>query len=57
MEDAKAKWQMHIFGHVVHSFCEPEENIPGIAKYNEPAARQTCRMIEQFIADSFDGRL
>ncbi|MGB6754910.1 MAG: dienelactone hydrolase family protein [Xanthobacteraceae bacterium] len=57
METAKAKWQMHIFGHVAHSFCEPEANIPGIAEYNEPAAQQTYRMIEQFISDAFDGRL
>jgi dienelactone hydrolase len=57
MEAAKAKWQMHIFGHVVHSFCEPEANVPGIAEYNEPAARQTYRMIEQFIGDALDGLL
>jgi dienelactone hydrolase len=57
MEAAKAKWQMHTFGHVVHSFCEPEANVPGLAEYDEAAARQTYRMIEHFIADAFDGRL
>jgi dienelactone hydrolase len=57
MEAAKAKWQMHTFGHVVHSFCEPEADVPGIAEYNEAAARQTYRMIDHFIADAFDGRL
>jgi dienelactone hydrolase len=57
MEAAKARWQMHTFGHVVHSFCEPEANVPGLAEYNEAAARQTYRMIEHFIADAFEGRL
>lgn len=57
MEAAGAPWQMHIFGHVLHSFCEPEANVPGIAEYDEAAARQSYRMIEHFIADAFDGRL
>ena len=57
LEAAKAKWQMLTFGQVVHSFCEPESNIPGIAEYNEAAARQTYRLIDHFIADAFDGRL
>jgi dienelactone hydrolase len=57
MEAAKASWQILTFGHLVHSFCEPDANVPGIAEYNEPAARQTYRLIDQFIADAFEGRL
>jgi dienelactone hydrolase len=57
MEAAKAKWQMVTFGHVVHSFCEAESNVPGIAEYNEPAARQAYRLIDAFIADAFERKL
>jgi len=57
MEAAKAKWQMVTFGHVVHSFCEAEAKVPGMAEYNEPAARQAYRMIDEFIADAFERRL
>jgi dienelactone hydrolase len=57
MEAAKASWQMLTFGHLVHSFCEPEGDVPGIAEYNEAAARQSYRLIDQFIADAFEGRI
>jgi dienelactone hydrolase len=57
MEAAKASWQMLTFGHLVHSFCEPEADVPGIAEYNEVAAQQTYRLIDQFIADVFEGRV
>jgi dienelactone hydrolase len=57
MEAAKASWQMLTFGHLVHSFCEPEANVPGVAEYNEAAARQTYRLIEEFISDAFEGRI
>jgi dienelactone hydrolase len=57
MEAAKASWQMLTFGHLVHSFCEPEANVPGIAEYNEAASRQTYRLIDEFISDAFEGRI
>lgn len=57
MEAAKARWQMLTFGHALHSFCETESNVPGIAEYNEVAARQSYRLIDEFIADAFAGRL
>jgi len=57
MEAAKVNWQMLTFGHALHSFCEPESNVPGIAQYNEAAARQSYRMIDAFITDAFAGRL
>jgi dienelactone hydrolase len=57
MEAAKASWQMLTFGHLVHSFCEPEANVPGIAEYNDVAARQTYALVEQFITDAFEGRV
>ena len=57
MEAAKVNWQMQTFGHAVHSFCEPEANVPGIAEYNEAAARQSYRLIDEFISDAFEGKL
>jgi dienelactone hydrolase len=57
MDAAKAKWQMLVFGGLLHSFSEAEANMPGIAEYNEPAARQSYRMLEQFIQDAFADRL
>jgi len=57
MAAAKASWQMLTFGHLVHSFCEPEANVPGIAEYNDVAARQSYALIEQFITDVFEGRV
>jgi dienelactone hydrolase len=57
MDAVKAKWQMLTFGGLVHSFCESEANVPGIAEYNAPAARQSYRLLDQFIARSFEGDL
>ena len=57
MDAAKAKWQMLVFGGLLHSFSESETSMAGIAEYNAPAARQSYRMLEQFIQDAFAGRL
>jgi dienelactone hydrolase len=57
MTAARAKWQMLVFGGLVHSFSEAEANVPGIAEYNEPAARASYRLLDRFISDAFDGRL
>lgn len=57
MESAKAKWQMLTFGGLVHSFCEAEAHMPGIAEYNAAAARQCFRLIDLFIADAFSSAL
>lgn len=57
MDAAKAKWQMLVFGGLLHSFCETEAAVPGIAEYNEPAARQSYRLLDQFIEDAFARRL
>jgi len=57
MSAVKAKWQMLTFGGLVHSFCESEAHVPGIAEYNEPAARQSYRLLDQFITDAFERKL
>ena len=57
MDVVKAKWQMLTFGGLVHSFCESEANVPGIAEYNAPAAAQSYRLLDEFIARCFAGDL
>jgi dienelactone hydrolase len=57
MEGAGAKWQMSIFGGLLHSFCEVESDVPGIACFDPGAARQCYRMIDDFATAAFDGKL
>jgi dienelactone hydrolase len=57
MDAAGAKWQMLTFGGLVHSFSESEANLRGLAEYNEVAARQSYRLLDQFIQDAFAGRI
>jgi dienelactone hydrolase len=57
MDAAKAHWQMLVFGGLLHSFSESEAHVPGIAEYNAPAARQSYRILAQFIDDAYAARL
>ena len=57
MEAADAKWQMLVFGGLLHSFSESESDVPGIAHYDQGAARQTYGIIDDFAAAAFEGNL
>lgn len=57
MEAAGVKWQMLIFGGLLHSFCEVESDVPGIACFDPGAARQCYRMIDDFATAAFNGKL
>jgi dienelactone hydrolase len=57
LESAGANWQMLDFGGRLHSFAEPETNMPGVAVYHAGAAHQTYRMLDDFIQDAFAKRL
>ena len=57
MEAAGVKWQMSVFGGLLHSFCEVESDVPGIACFDPGAARQCYRMIDDFATAAFDGKL
>ena len=57
MEAAGAKWQMLVFGGLLHSFCEIESDVPGIAAFDPGAARQCYAMIDDFAAAAFEGKL
>ena len=57
MEACGAKWQMLVFGGLLHSFSEIESDVPGIARYDAGAARQTFNMIDDFATAAFAGAL
>lgn len=57
MEASGAKWQMTVFGHLLHSFTEEESNVPGIAQFDPGAARQCFTMIDAFATAAFEGKL
>jgi dienelactone hydrolase len=57
MEASGTKWQMTVFGHLLHSFTEEESNVPGIAKFDPGAARQSYKMVDDFVSAAFDGKL
>lgn len=57
MEASGAKWQMTVFGHLLHSFAESESDVPGIAKFDPGAARQCYAMVDNFVTAAFDGKL
>lgn len=57
LEASGAKWQMLVFGGLLHSFCEPESNVPGIGGYDAGAARQCFAMIDDFATAAFDKKL
>jgi dienelactone hydrolase len=57
MESVGAKWQMLVFGGLLHSFSEVESDVPGIARYDAGAARQTYNMVDDFSGAAFEGKL
>jgi len=57
MEAAGAKWQMLVFSGILHAYTDQGMDVPGIAKWDEPATRQTYALTHAFISDAFAGRL
>jgi dienelactone hydrolase len=57
MSSAGAKWQMLVFGDVLHAYTDKGADIQTIAAYDEPAARQTYALTHAFLSDAFAGRL
>lgn len=57
LDGAEVKWQQLNFGGLLHAFAEEGFNVPGIAKYDLGAARQSYRMLDDFIQDAFAKRL
>ncbi len=57
MDAAGVKWQMLVFSGLLHAYTDVGTDVPGIAKYDEPATRQTYALMNAFIADAFAGKL
>ena len=57
MTQAGARWALLTFGDVVHAFTDPAADVPGRAKWNEPAARHGYALAHAYIADAFAGKL
>ena len=57
LDGAGANWQLLDFGGRLHSFAEEETMMKGIAEFDAPAARQTYRMLDDFIQDAFNNKL
>ena len=53
MDAAGANWRLLTFGGLVHSFCEEDAAFPGVAEYDEKAARVSYGMISDFLAEAF----
>jgi dienelactone hydrolase len=56
MDTAGAKWQMVLFSGVLHAFTDQGADVPGVAAWDEPAARQTYALMHQFLTDAFATR-
>ena len=57
MTAAGVTWRMMIFGGVIHAYTDVGADVPGIARYDEPASRTSYDAADAFIADAFAGRL
>ncbi|GMU58829.1 MAG: dienelactone hydrolase [Myxococcaceae bacterium] len=52
---AHTDWQLVSFGGAVHSFTDPEANVPGRAQYHPQAARRAFKLMDDFFAELFGG--
>jgi dienelactone hydrolase len=57
LDAAGASWQMHLFSGLLHAYTDQGADVPGIAGYDEPGARQTYALTHAFIADALAGKL
>ena len=53
MRAAKVDWQLVAFGNAVHSFTDPDANMPGRAQYNPVVAARAYALMDSFFAEVF----
>jgi dienelactone hydrolase len=51
LTDAKVDWQVMMFGHAVHSFCDPTANA-GPTRYDAKLCQKSYAMMREFIAET-----
>ncbi|RYZ98432.1 MAG: dienelactone hydrolase family protein [Proteobacteria bacterium] len=53
MNEAKADWQVHAYGHTMHGFTNPTANNPAHGvQYNETASRRAWAAADDFLAEA-----
>ena len=57
MTAAGVTWRMLVFGGVIHAYTDVGADVPGVARYDEPASRTSYDVADAFIADAFANRL
>ncbi|MDX2012620.1 MAG: dienelactone hydrolase family protein [Myxococcaceae bacterium] len=55
MRAAKVDWQLVSYGNTVHSFTDPDANVPGRAQYNAPVAKRAFKAMNEFFGELFGG--
>ena len=50
LTDAKTDWQVMMFGHAVHSFCDPTANA-GPTRYDEKLCKKSYDMMRAFFKE------
>ncbi len=53
MRAGKADWQLVAFGGAVHSFTDPDANMPGRAQYHPAVAKPAFALMDAFFAELF----
>ena len=53
MRDAEVDWQLLSYGGAVHSFTDPDANMPGQAQYHPQVARRAFAQMNLFFAEQF----
>ena len=56
MREAKPDWQLVSFGGAVHSFTDPDANMPGQAMYDARIARRAFEIADDFLDEAFAAR-
>ncbi len=51
LTEAGVDWQVMMFGHAVHSFCDKGQNGDAL-RYDEKLCRQSYRMMRDFFAET-----
>jgi dienelactone hydrolase len=52
LDAAGVDWQIMLFGHALHSFCDKGASHP-VQRYDEKLCRQSYRMMRDFFAETF----
>lgn len=51
----KVDWQLVSYGNTVHSFTDPDANVPGRAQYHAPVAKRAFQAMHAFFGETFGG--